>query len=217
MRTILSLAMILLLVTLACAPTGKVQYLDQYESFVDDVKVEYASYDDRDWERKNEAMRFFLEEEYPEYKHEMTDEEKAQVWSEAFSYYMIQYGEEGLDHFQEHKEIYMEMVEESADLAVEIIDQLSEDVIPELQKHMPEIRLIGEDIIRNLERKGTFERLEDSLEDFGKRMEELGKELEREMEEHGEDWERKAEEWEKKAEEWEKEAKKREREVKYEL
>ncbi len=196
MRTILSISMILLLALGACGTAEKTQYLNQYESFVDEVKVEYASFTDSDWKANNQRMQYFLDEEYPAVRTELTDKEKAHVWSEAFSYYMIQYGEEGLDHFQEHREVYMEMVEESADLAVEIIDQLSEDVIPELQKHMPEIRRIGEDIIRNLERKGALDRLEESLERFGERMEELGEQLEEEMEQNGEDWEKKAEEWE---------------------
>lgn len=212
MRTILSVMLVLVLALGACGTASKTQYLNEYESFVDDVKVEYASFSEDDWERNNHQMRYFLEEEYPQFKAELNDDEKAEVWSEAFSYYMIQYGEEGLDHFQAHREVYMEMVDESADLAVEIIDQLSEDVIPELQKHMPEIRRIGEDVIRNLERKGTIDRLEQTLERFGERMEELGEEIEEEMERNGESWEKKAEELEKKAEEWEREAKRRERE-----
>ncbi|MEL6650631.1 MAG: hypothetical protein AAFQ87_07510 [Bacteroidota bacterium] len=200
MRTFIALSVIAAAMLVACGSVEKSRYLNEYSSFMSEVKTDYARFDRDDWEEHNETMHRFLQDEYREVKHDLSDEEKAHVISEAFSYYMYQYGEKGLDHFAENQELYMEMVEESADLAVEVAEIFSRDVVPELQKHVPEIRRIGEEFLRDLEDKGTIDRLEETLERFGERMEDIGEEIEEQMEERAEEIEREAERWERERE-----------------
>ncbi|MFK7924257.1 MAG: hypothetical protein AB8H47_20035 [Bacteroidia bacterium] len=196
MRTFIALSVLAASLLMACGSSEKSRYLNQYSSFMSEVKTDYARFDNDDWEDHNEQLQQFLREDFQEIKDDLDDEEKAHLISEAFSYYVYQYGENGLAHFQENEEIYMDMVQESADLAVELAEIFSKDVVPELQKHMPEIRRIGESFLRDLEDKGTIDRLEETLERFGERMEEIGEELEDEMEERAEEIEKDAERWE---------------------
>lgn len=196
MRTFIALSVLAASLLVACGTSEKSRYLHQYSSFMSEVKTDYARFDNDDWEEHNEQLQQFLREDFHEIKDDLNDDEKAHVISEAFSYYMYQYGEKGLEHFQDNEELYMNMVQESADLAVELTEIFSEDVVPELQKHMPEIRRLGESFLRDLEDKGTIDRLEETLERFGERMEEIGEELEEEMEERAEELEEDAERWE---------------------
>ncbi|MEL7534835.1 MAG: hypothetical protein AAFN10_26255 [Bacteroidota bacterium] len=196
MRTFIALTVLAASLLMACGSVEKSRYLNSYASFMSEVKTDYARFDHDDWEEHNEQMHRFLQDEFHEIKHELDEEEKAHVISEAFSYYVYQYGEKGLEHFAENEELYLDMVEESADLAVELAEIFSQDVVPELQKHMPEIRRIGEAFLRDLEDKGTIDRLEETLERFGERMEEIGEEIEEQMEERAEEIEKDAERWE---------------------
>ncbi|MEO0472031.1 MAG: hypothetical protein AAF206_20555 [Bacteroidota bacterium] len=173
----------------ACGQS-KDAYLNEYHSFMEEVNEDYQDYDRDDWKEKNRELETFLNETYPELEEEMSNQEKAKVFSEAVRYYVQQSGDRAIKDLEDNHEIYVEAIEEQSELILELTDEFTNSVLPELEKTLPELERIGKDFIDRLEKDGVFDRFEDKMEDFGKKMEEMGKRIEERAEERRREQER---------------------------
>ena len=80
------LLMLLSVLLVACGPMSKQQFMNDYDRFMQDVKEDYRDYDESDWEKRNEELNAFLEENYSEFEEEMTSEEKAKIWAKVVAW-----------------------------------------------------------------------------------------------------------------------------------
>ncbi|MCB0844985.1 MAG: hypothetical protein KDE26_17155 [Bacteroidetes bacterium] len=167
-----------IVVFLTSCSTSKRQYLNNYEELMDEVAQNHQSFDHDEWNNANEEFKILVEEYYPEYEEEMTDEEKVRFWTQAFTFQVLQHKERVFEEFEENEEVYVQLMEENARFIDEISDQVIEDVLPELERVLPELNEIGKEFVQRLEEKGTLDKMKRSLEDFGERMEEISKQLE---------------------------------------
>ena len=136
-----------------------------------------------DREKKNHELETYLNETYPDLEEEMTNKEKAKVFSEAVRYSVQQSGDRAIKDLEDNHEIYVEAIEEQSELILELTDEFTNSVLPELERSLPELERIGKDFIDRLEKDGVFERFGEKMEDFGKKMEEMGKRIEEQAEE----------------------------------
>lgn len=178
MKTKFFLLILPAILLFACSPMTKTQYIHQYDDFMTTVKEEHKDFDESDWEKSDEEFRMLVEEYYPEFEEEMTEEEKVHFWTQAFTYQIYHHKDEVLDHLEKNKEVYTQMMEENAEFIADISDEFAEEILPELEKSLPELRRLSRDFVDRLEEKGTLDRMKNSLEKLEKRMQELGEKIE---------------------------------------
>ncbi|MEZ4775699.1 MAG: hypothetical protein R3D00_21135 [Bacteroidia bacterium] len=174
--TFLPLAFMIILIS--CASYNKTTYLKEYDSFMEDVKEDYTSYDKKDWKEKNEEFRILVEEQYPEFEEDMSREEKVKFWTQAFTYQVYQHKDRVFDELDKNKEVYSELMEKNAEFINTFSEDFTKDILPELEKTLPEFQKLGKDFLERMEDKGTLDKMKNNLEEFGKQMKELNEKLE---------------------------------------
>ncbi|MEZ4826657.1 MAG: DUF6565 domain-containing protein [Bacteroidia bacterium] len=157
---------------------NKTTYLKDYDSFMEEVKEDHKSFSARDWEKKNEQFRVMVEEEYPEFEPEMTQEEKVKFWTQAFVFQFYQHKDKVFDELENNKEVYSEMMEKNAEFINTLSEDFSKDILPEIEKTLPEFKKLGKDLMDRLEDKGTLDKMKDNFEELGKQMKEINEKLE---------------------------------------
>ncbi|MEL6696284.1 MAG: DUF6565 domain-containing protein [Bacteroidota bacterium] len=163
----------------SCGPSDKEVFMEDFDVMMAEVKHQRVTYTVNDWEEQDEKLNELLDEHYQDFEDELTEEEKRHIWGEVFSYGVYQHGDDVIDHIERNEEVYMRMLERNLDLVEAMGDEFFHHILPELKEMGPEIQALTEKLVRRLEKRGTLDRLENILEDFGKDMEELSKDLEK--------------------------------------
>ena len=93
-QTILALLAVISLGSCQITTCGvnKEQFLDNYERFVASVNDRDLSYRSEDWKALDEKYKKFTKECYPEYRDQMTQDEKERYYGASIKYYAYKYG-----------------------------------------------------------------------------------------------------------------------------
>lgn len=70
----------------ACAPSTKQEYLEEYKAFIEDVSENASSYSESDWADKTSEFEKFTGEWYEKFKDELSLGEQMQVTAYAASF-----------------------------------------------------------------------------------------------------------------------------------
>lgn len=173
-----ALFFLLIISLVGCSSVSKTQFLENYDEFMEEVQEDHEDYSSKDWKKKNESLKTFLEDEYPQFEEDLTKKEKVRIWAQALTYQVYQHKEEVIEEIEKNEEVYVEMIEEHVEFVTEVNEEIIEDVLPELERILPELKEVGKSLIERLEEKGTFEKLEKSFEKLEQKIEELEKKLE---------------------------------------
>jgi ribosomal protein L16 Arg81 hydroxylase len=171
-----SILLILLSLLLLSCTTTKNDYLNNFDGFMSEVKEEHPSYTDADWEEQNEVLQHMLEDQYPEFEAEMTREEKVKIWSQTFSFQVLQHKDRVIQEITENQEVYVEMMKENSEFVEAVGNEFSREILPELEKALPEFERAAENFLQELENSGTLDRLKDAAKEFGEKVQELEEE-----------------------------------------
>lgn len=74
----------------ACKPTGK-RYIRRFQSFVEKIEKNGASYTDEQWDKADTEFVSFLDERYKEVKETLTSEDKKMVGELAARYIKVRW------------------------------------------------------------------------------------------------------------------------------
>lgn len=178
-RIILFLSLLPLVIG-SCGPQSKEGFIESVDQFVEEVRDQHESYNEQDWEAKHEAFNQLFEENYKRWEEDMTPAEKSHLLAQGLAFGIYQYGDRLSTHLEENQEVYLEVMEANVEMVDELAKALSDDVIPELQRLGPDLERIANQFIEGLEERGTIDKLENTLEQFEKRMQELDKQVDQE-------------------------------------
>ncbi len=159
------------LTLIGCSPFTKEQFITQQKDFIEEVRKEHHTYDEKDWDQKNKELNQALQEEYPKFEDEMSLTEKVNVWGQVLSYHLMQSADRAAENWDAHEEEYLQLMEENAELIEETGKVFKDEILPELKKVLPKLEEIGKDFIQKLEDQGTLDRLEESLEQWADSIE----------------------------------------------
>ncbi|MEM7655104.1 MAG: DUF6565 domain-containing protein [Bacteroidota bacterium] len=160
------------LLMMSCTAT-KTQYLHQFDGFMEEVQEEHKAYSSDDWEEKNEELKFLLEEEYPQFEEEFTDEEKVKIWSQTFTYEVMQHKEMVIEEITENQDMYIEMMKENAKFVETVGNELTNEFLPEIEKALPEFEKAARSFVKDLENSGALDRIKEAAEELGEKMKEI--------------------------------------------
>jgi len=82
MKSVFSILLCLLFFLAACnsdTSISKNSYLKKFRSFVAEVEQNYASYNEEDWDKSDEAFNIFSKIDYESHKDKLTESEKEEV------------------------------------------------------------------------------------------------------------------------------------------
>ncbi|WP_430411909.1 DUF6565 domain-containing protein [Kordia sp.] len=76
-----------LVLILSC--TTKEEYLTDYQKFINEIKVNWKSYSDNDWEAKEKEYHYYNVKHYEKFKRDLSPSEKTKIhcFSFAFNFY----------------------------------------------------------------------------------------------------------------------------------
>ena len=163
----------LLALTLTACTSSKEAYLHDFDRFMETVQAEQSDYNEADWADRNAELQTLLEVDYPAYEAEMTPEEKAHLWTQVFTYHFLQYQDRALQALSQNQDTYVRLMEENAEFITLMGDEFTREILPELEKTMPEFQRLGEDLMQRLEQNGSLDRLQKAAEEWAKQMESL--------------------------------------------
>ncbi|MEM8896452.1 MAG: DUF6565 domain-containing protein [Bacteroidota bacterium] len=164
---------IILLLAVACAPVSKKQFIAEHEHFVAQVATDYENYDEDDWEEKNERMKEYWEEVYPEFEDEMSLEEKTELTADAVRYYLYQYRDQTLHMIDQADERHLEILKENMQIATEAGVDFVDEMLPYFEEMLPEFEALARKLEKQFNSKDFQRQLEKSLNKLKDRIEEM--------------------------------------------
>ena len=168
---------------------SKESYLNEYESFIEEVKVNKNKYTEEEWKEKDEEFAIFSEELYEKYQEELRFLEQARI-----AKYALQYGstrgikalsnaiesEEVEDAIEEITNIFDEDIQEDLDKVIEDLKEIwDEDLKDDLKEKLNELKLKLEDENFREDLSNKIDEIEDMVndEDIQKKIKDVSKEL----------------------------------------
>ncbi len=184
------------------APNTKEQYLNDYSSFIKDIKENKAKYSEEEWAKKDEEFSKYSSELYSEFEGEMGLLEKGKIAKYAINYATARgtsafneaiKGDDINNAFKDIKNIFNDDVKSDFDQAFEDLKQVwDNDLKGELEDKLDEVKEILEDEklredikskIEDIKEIANDEELKGKVEDVFKELEEVFKEIEEKIEE----------------------------------
>lgn len=122
---------------MACAPTTKEEYLENYKAFIEEISENSSSYTEADWAEKAEEYAKFTGEWYNKFESEFTLSEKMQVAANAVSYNYhkgCSNVKETIDELGKEYEDEIEQIEEGVEQVTEEVSKAADELGKEIEK-----------------------------------------------------------------------------------
>lgn len=135
--------LVLAFLMVACAPSTKQDYLEEYKAFIEEVSENASSYSESDWEDKTAEFEKFSKEWYEKFKEELSLGEQMQVtaYAASFGYHksnvddlvndIVDDVKEGLNEAGNQVGSMMDEIESGFNQATEDLNKLIEDTTDE--------------------------------------------------------------------------------------
>lgn len=123
----------------ACAPSTKEEYLEEYKEFIEEVSEKAKTYSETDWAEKTEEFEKFSKEWYERFKEELSLGEQMQVtaYAASFGYHksnvddlvndIVDDVKEGLNEAGKEIGLMVEEIEESLNQTADDLDEMIEE------------------------------------------------------------------------------------------
>ena len=123
----------------ACAPSTKEEYLEEYKEFIEEVSEKAKTYSETDWAEKTEEFEKLSKEWYQKFKEELSLGEQMQVtaYAASFGYHksnvddlvndIVDDVKEGLNEAGKEIGSMMEEIEESLNQTADDLDEMIEE------------------------------------------------------------------------------------------
>lgn len=154
-----------LLVFVACAPTSKESYLEQYSKFVKEVSENASNYTEKDWVKQDKMYQKYSDEWYKKFQAEFTTSDKITLTS-----YKVKYS-------------YYRGLNKLGDWTIDVINSIDLESSATVVKSLGEGLIDGvnqiDDDISALDRavNGLLERIDTVLNQSASNIESLGDKL----------------------------------------
>jgi hypothetical protein len=136
------------------APDTKEAYIENFEQFVDNVEVNYKTYDEGDWKEANEKFEKFTGEWYSKFENDFTLSDEIVIKGLEARFYIFKAADETTDYFEEHLKDDYEELRDKVEYYIE--NDMKED-LEQLLKNAKEAGdsavVILEGIIEDFEKK----------------------------------------------------------------
>ncbi|MBN1184240.1 MAG: hypothetical protein JXB49_18265 [Bacteroidales bacterium] len=101
----LILSQFLIISIISCStPASKESYLKKFESFINEVEIEYHEYNGEDWDKADKKYQRFSENWYDKFKEDLTTSEKLTVMGFESRYYLYKAAYSAKDYFDSYLE-----------------------------------------------------------------------------------------------------------------
>ena len=131
--------LVLAFLMVACAPSTKQDYLEEYKAFIEEVSENASSYSESDWADKTSEFEKFSGEWYEKFKDELSLGEQMQLtaYAASFGYHksnvddlvndIVDDVKEGLNEAGKEIGSMMEEIEESLNQTADDLDEMIEE------------------------------------------------------------------------------------------
>ncbi|MEO1434469.1 MAG: DUF6565 domain-containing protein [Bacteroidota bacterium] len=172
MNSFLSLSLITsLLILSSCSinPCGnnKRAFLNNFSTFVEDVKAADRKYSDVQWEDMDRRFRKFTDECFPEYKEQLSDKESEAFYSDAMAYAWARYGRGFINEIGGDPGKFLNNLFEGQDINIDL-DIDGDDIDNAVDQIKNALDGIDGEKLENL-----LEEAGDDIENWGKKLEEI--------------------------------------------
>ncbi|RMG67079.1 MAG: hypothetical protein D6722_13855 [Bacteroidetes bacterium] len=160
---------------LACT-SPKEALMNDVDQLVTEAQAGQNTYDEKEWADKNDQLQTILKEDYPRCKDDMSPEEKAHLWSQVVSFHVIQYQERAFQALEENQDVYEQMLAENEEFITRLSEEFTQNILPELERSLPEFERLSQDLIQRLEDSGSLDRIKEAAEELTRDMERIQQE-----------------------------------------
>lgn len=134
---------------------NKKSFLSKHEYWVDNVKKNRKSWNEKDWEKSDAAMKDLIENCYEKYEDELTNEESMQFWKGTASYYVRRIGKGYKGELK----------------------NMDEEISKALEKGISAIKSDPEGFLREILKESGGDEFKESLKTLGNEVKKLGEQF----------------------------------------